>query len=325
MTGNTVSGNECNVAAVCTADANTTQSGGILLFNAGAGASISGNTVSGNDAGVLRSDDNATFPSVTISGNTFTSNRYEGIYLSGGPTTLTNNTITGPGNIGVQLDPATGTVTYQNNTISGVTKIGAAVPTLSGITPNTSNGAPQSVTLNGTNFPLGATSIGGFPCTTVNIPNSITLFCAAPSFTTSGAKDVVISTADGNSATLTGAYTVTVVAPAITSLSPNSGVVAGGTQVTINGTGFLPGTQVKLDGQFVSSTQVSDTKIVFTTAAHAAGTVTITVVTAGGQTSNDATFTFGTVSAQPVATVLLILDLAVDSGRLYRSRQRTVP
>ena len=49
---------------------------------------------------------------MTISNNTLTSNRYEGIYLFGGPTTISGNTFNGPGNIGVQY----GTVTDNGTT-----------------------------------------------------------------------------------------------------------------------------------------------------------------------------------------------------------------
>jgi hypothetical protein len=72
-------------------------------------------------------------------------------------------------------------------------------------------------------------------------------------------------------------------APTITKIKPKNGPEAGGTLVTITGTGFTSGAVVKFDG--TASTEVtfeSSTSITAVSPKHVAGTVFITVTTEGG-------------------------------------------
>jgi hypothetical protein len=90
-------------------------------------------------------------------------------------------------------------------------------------------------------------------------------------------------------------------APTITSLSPASGVLAGGTSVTINGTGFagLSGASAVTFGGVNATTYTvnSATKITAAAPAHAAGTVPVQVTTAIGSASSNFTY-----SAAPPTT-----------------------
>ncbi len=71
----------------------------------------------------------------------------------------------------------------------------------------------------------------------------------------------------------------------MSSISPNSGSVAGGTVVTITGISFAPGAVVTFDGTAATNvTVVSSTSIRATAPAHAAGAVTVRV-TIDGQTA----------------------------------------
>lgn len=135
ISGNSVSGNECNdTADGCGSDPlNDTQSGGILLLNDGT-VTVSNNTISGNDVGIFQADCGAASgctyngpTQTTITGNTFTNNRYEGVYADAGDTTLTNNTISGS-NIGVENasfnnpsfpDPGDADLNMSGNKITG--------------------------------------------------------------------------------------------------------------------------------------------------------------------------------------------------------------
>ncbi len=76
--------------------------------------------------------------------------------------------------------------------------------------------------------------------------------------------------------------------PTITGLAPNSGSIAGGTQVTISGTDFTGATEVTFDGLPVSFTLQNDTTMIAPAPAHAAGTVDVAVTTAGGTSANTA-------------------------------------
>jgi hypothetical protein len=72
-------------------------------------------------------------------------------------------------------------------------------------------------------------------------------------------------------------------APTVTSLSPAAGPVAGGTVVTITGTGFTAATSVNFGGNLGTSvTVVSDTQITVTSPSGSAGAVAVTVTTPGG-------------------------------------------
>ena len=73
--------------------------------------------------------------------------------------------------------------------------------------------------------------------------------------------------------------------PTLTSISPASGSTAGGTQVTVTGTGFSTVTHVKFGTTTAASYTVrSATQISATAPAHAAGTVAVSVTTAAGTT-----------------------------------------
>ncbi len=82
-------------------------------------------------------------------------------------------------------------------------------------------------------------------------------------------------------------YKVEVSAPAVpapTAVSPTSGSTAGGTAVTISGSGFASGATVTFDGTAATGvTVVSATSITATTPAHAAGAVNIVVTNSNGQ------------------------------------------
>jgi hypothetical protein len=91
--------------------------------------------------------------------------------------------------------------------------------------------------------------------------------------------------------------------PAISAINPTSGSTAGGTSVTITGTGFVGvtgATAVTFGGANATSYVVnSATKITAVAPAHAAGAVQVQVVATGGTTANTAaaTYTFVTPAA----------------------------
>lgn len=103
-----------------------------------------------------------------------------------------------------------------------------------------------------------------------------------------GPAGVVVETVGGSSAPATFTY---VPEPALIELDPDAGPASGGTTVTISGTGLAGALEVALDGAPVPFTQVSDSRLTFVTAPHAAGEVDVTVGTAGG-ISEPLPFTF---------------------------------
>jgi alpha-tubulin suppressor-like RCC1 family protein len=115
------------------------------------------------------------------------------------------------------------------------------------------------------------------------------------------AGTIVTSVASGTASNLSLAIASTV-APAVTAVSPNSGPVAGGTTVTVSGTGFTGATAVKFGTVAATSfTVVSDTRITAVTPAQAAAVHGILVTTPGGTSANSAADYF-TYRAAPTVT-----------------------
>jgi hypothetical protein len=98
-----VSGNECDVAS-CGLEGE--QATGVLFYGEKAGSSLQTSTVSSNDDGVYNhweSNSVPTAPEVTVSKDTLTDNRYEGVALDTGDALIDNDTINGTGEFGIQL------------------------------------------------------------------------------------------------------------------------------------------------------------------------------------------------------------------------------
>ena len=184
-----------------------------------------------------------------------------------------------------------------------------------------------AVTITGTNFATGATvKFGNGSATNVVVVNATTITATTPAGT-AGAVTVTV-TVSGQSGSLTNGYTY-VVTPTVSSVSPNSGPVAGGTAVTITGTNFATGATVKFgNGSATNVVVVNATTITATTPASAAGavTVTVTVGSQSGSLANGFTYTgsiaiaFGQVAAAtpqtPTASVPVTYPAAQTAGDL---------
>src|SRR5208337_4308613 len=159
------------------------------------------------------------------------------------------------------------------------------LPTVTSISPNSGTTAGgTAVTITGTNFAAGATvTFGGTAATNVAVVSSTSITATTPAHA-AGAVTVTV-TVNGQSGSLTNGYTY-VVAPTVTSVSPNSGTTAGGTAVTITGTNFATGATVKFGTTAATNVVVvNSTTITATAPAHAAGAVTVTV-TVNGQSGS---------------------------------------
>jgi hypothetical protein len=156
----TISGNVCNYPGACGPDSLTeSQAIGVLFYGAASGSSLSNSTLQGNDAGTYYISESPTEPhasEVVINKNTFTNNRYEGVDLDQGIATVTNNTINGTGNAGIQTlqyhgqsyAPAS---TASRDTISGQ---GIGVQVLS---DNAAGDFPGTFTISNSSFVSGNT------------------------------------------------------------------------------------------------------------------------------------------------------------------------
>jgi hypothetical protein len=143
-----------------------------------------------------------------------------------------------------------------------------------------------------------AVSFGGTPATSFTVNSASQITAVAPAGA-AGTVQVTVSTAGGTSNGV--AYTYVAV-PALTSVVPNSGPVTGNTVVVLTGSGLTGATAV----DFGASPSIlfvvdSDTQINALVPPGAAGTVQVTVTTAGG-TSNGVTYTY---TAAPALTTVV--------------------
>jgi hypothetical protein len=101
-----ISGNECDHAGCGSEGFSQTQSTGLLFFGAAPGSNVSSSTISGNDVGayyVSESETQPASPELVLSKDAFSENRYEGVALDQGKAALKSNTISGPGEVGVEI------------------------------------------------------------------------------------------------------------------------------------------------------------------------------------------------------------------------------
>jgi hypothetical protein len=232
---------------------------------------------------------------VTLTGANFAS----GATVTFGGTAATNVVVTNSTTI-TATTPAHAagsvavTVTNSNglsgNLATGFTYV--AQPTVTGVSPNSGTTAGgTAVTITGTNFVAGAgVTFGGTAATNVAVLNSTTITATTPAGS-AGAVTVTV-TVSGQSGSLANGYTY-VVAPTVTSVSPNNGPAAGGTSVTITGTNFAAGATVTFGGTGATNVAVvNSTTITATTPAGSAGAVTVTVTVNGQSGSLTNGFTY---------------------------------
>ena len=172
--------------------------------------------------------------------------------------------------------------------------VSGPVPTVSSVAPSSgSTAGGTAVTITGTNFAAGATvTFGGTAATSVVVVSSTSITATTPEGS-AGAVTVTVTNPGGGSGNLAGAFTY-IAPPTVSSVTPNNGLAAGGTAVTITGTNFAAGATVTFGSTAATSVVVvSSTSITATTPAGSAGAVTVTVTNSNGLSGSLATaFTY---------------------------------
>jgi plastocyanin len=150
-----------------------------------------------------------------------------------------------------------------------------------------------SVVITGAGFAAGATvSFGATAASAVSVASATSINAVAPSGS-AGSVDLVVNNPDGQSGRMSGAYTYVgsappppppaPVAPTVTSVSPATGTTAGGTAVTVSGSGFAAGATVAFGSTAATHVVVgSATTITATAPANAAGAADVTVTNSNG-------------------------------------------
>ena len=177
-------------------------------------------------------------------------------------------------------------------TLTGGYTYTAAAPTLTGVSPSsgpTSGGT--SITIAGSNFAAGATvTIGGVAATNVVVVSATSITARTPAGT-AGARDVRVTTS--SAATMANGFTYVAPAPTLTGVSPSSGPVGGGTDVTLTGTNFVAGATVTVGGAAATNVVVlSATSLSARVPAGTAGARDVRVTTTGGAATLAGGFTY---------------------------------
>jgi len=181
--------------------------------------------------------------------------------------TSTSVTVTTPSVISgstyfVTVTSPAGTSAYSQNAVFTYTAVVPSVTSL-GSTPSGSTAGGNSITITGNGgFFSGAVvefveesdPFVEFPSPSVTVNSSASITAVAPAVTNPGAYYVTVSIPSGlaSPTTYTSAqspsqvFTYSTLVPTVSGVTANYGPVAGGTSVTINGTGFVLGATVTL-------------------------------------------------------------------------------
>jgi hypothetical protein len=163
-----------------------------------------------------------------------------------------------------------------------------------------------NVTIAGTGF-TGAVSVslGGTAAASVTVNSSTSITAVAPA-ASAGTVDVAVTNAGGTSAPSASDQFTFVAAPSVSSLSPATGSVAGGTEVTISGANLAGATQVTFGETPVGFWVNDDTSITAVSpAAESTDTVHVRVTTIGGRSATSASdrFSYTAPSTPTVSSV----------------------
>jgi hypothetical protein len=175
----------------------------------------------------------------------------------------------------------------------------AAVPTVTSVSPTGGSTAGGTrVTVNGTAF-TSATEVrfGAVPATSFTVVSDSQITAVAPPGT--GTVQVTVTTPAGTSSQFVVYTYTTTPGPVLSSLTPSAGPAAGGTTVTLAGSGLTGATAVHFGTASATFTVVSDT-VISAVAPAGTGTVQVTVTTPAG-TSNAVPYTY---TSAPVVTAV---------------------
>ncbi|MCB9899251.1 MAG: IPT/TIG domain-containing protein [Planctomycetes bacterium] len=207
--------------------------------------------------------------------------------LTGGPDTDCTNSQYGrfynfwtEANIGQWLDPLGSGVTNLDG-LDPFADLSAA--TLASIGPTSGPaGGFTSVTFHGSGFDgLLSVKFGGVEAKSFSVTNDTTLTAVSPTGTAGATVPVSVTDTFGT-ATLANAFTYTAnPAPSIDTLMPDSGLVVGGTVVTMTGTNALGVTEVRFDGVPGTNLVVQSATQLKVTTPAGAGTGPVDVLVVG--------------------------------------------
>jgi hypothetical protein len=243
---------------------------------------------------------------VTIAGSLFTGvtsvkfgSTSAASYIFKNDTSITAISPAGTGIVDVTVTTPGGT--SATSSADRFTYVAPPVPVITAISPtNGTKAGGTSIAITGTGF-TGVTSVKfGSTSVSYTFNNDTSITVIAPAGT--GTVDITVTTPGGTSAT-SSADKFTYLPPVVTSISPTSGSVSGGTVVTITGSLLTGATTVYFGTLSATFTVNSDTSITATAPAAPTnyGTIDVTVVTPGGTSATSSSTKF-TYSPLPLPT-----------------------
>jgi uncharacterized protein (TIGR03437 family) len=189
----------------------------------------------------------------------------------------------------------------QSATLQNAFTYGNPPPAITGVTPVTGPAKGGTlVTIVGSGFQAGAVVLfGGQAASNVQV-NTTGTSVQATAPPGSGLVSITVQNPDGQSNTLAAAFTYRP-PPSIASIAPNPVNAAGGTNVTISGTGFVNGLTVMFGSNTVAASNVqflNSTNVQAVAPAAPAGTVSVTVTNPDGQSAVFSGFVFAVPNAR---------------------------
>ncbi|MBR0848152.1 IPT/TIG domain-containing protein [Bradyrhizobium diazoefficiens] len=242
---------------------------------------------------------------VIITGTDFsnvTSVQFGGVQASYNVNTATQITAVSPFRTSASEVFVTVTTLGGTTTTSASTKFTYVdAPTVTVVSP-ASGGVGTSVSIIGTDF-LTATAVtfGATAATSFSIfgPNQIT--ATAPAGT--GTVDIRVTNPLGTSTTSTADQYTYIPPPVVTSISPTTGPVAGGTTVAITGTNLTGVTAVTFGATPAASFTVNSATSIIATSPAGTGVVDVTVTAPGGTSATLAADQFTYIARPTISSV----------------------
>ncbi len=199
-------------------------------------------------------------------------------------------------------------------------------PSVSGVSPAAGPaGGGTRVVISGANLTGGIVHFGATPAAAVTCTAATSCSAVSPTGAV-GTVDVTVTTVAGTSpAVPTDGFTYQKPPqPKVTAISPATGPRTGGTSVTVTGTNLLAGT-VSFGATAASDSACTQSTCTATQPPGSAGTVDVTVHTAGGTSATSAadTFTVSPVQVSEVPIPGLAVGDAAGGGHVYAARDGT--
>jgi len=183
----------------------------------------------------------------------------------------------------------------------------SGTPTVASISPSSGPTAGGSaVTIEGSGFVKGATVKIGGKASSVTVRSESEITAVTPSGS-AGSDEVVVGDERGSSSGGPRYTFLAPIPPAVGSITPAEGSTHGGTDVTIEGSGFVKGATVRIGGKASSVTVRSETEITAVTPSGFAGSDEVVVGDERGSSSGGPRYTF---VAPPVPTVSSVAPAA---------------